>query len=246
LSSVQIVLAAFGEAHVAGARAALTTLVGRLFPGAQVRGLVVDNARSAGAKPDGDWLVIGGDNRCREFSAWDAGLRRLDPGDSVILLANDTLHRSYGTQYLDGFTPERLRDALARGGLLGWIDAYPRPVELFGCRVQRWVRTSLLIAHRRVIESLRPMALGFSDDEIFSADELFRAPSPLSENYRRYLRTWLFGEHSDDEFHERWHSAAPLTAQNAAAVRGKIRSILCEHHLSARAARLGIPLIDVR
>src|SRR5207244_10628764 len=122
--------------------------------------LVVDNARAAEQKRrlDGDWLVLGGDNRCREFSAWDLGLQGMDSDsrDAVCILANDTLHRSYGAQYLDGFTPERLRVGMERDGILGWIDAYPRPGELFGRGAHRGVRTTFLTPPRPASDPLRP------------------------------------------------------------------------------------------
>src|SRR6185295_10084074 len=121
-------------------------------------------------------------------------------------LANDTLHRSYGRAWLDGFSAPRLTETLARGGLLGWIDAYPREVTLFGRPVRAWLRTNLVAGSRAVVDRLRPFSLPFADDDLFTGDldAFFRAPSPLSDNYRRYLRTWLFGEPGDADFDERW------------------------------------------
>ena len=65
--------------------------------------LVIDNAlpSTTPARITGDLAVIAGDNANREFSGWDRGLRWLEdhrrssPND-VVVLANDTFHRSYG------------------------------------------------------------------------------------------------------------------------------------------------------
>jgi hypothetical protein len=243
------VLVTFGAAHRDAALEALREVAARF--GATLRGVVVDNALEGRfeIELDSAFTCVSGDNSSREFSGWDRGLAWLESAhrlgsDDNLFLANDTLHRSYGRGWLDGFSAARA----VGGSLLGWVDAYPREVTLFGRPMQRWLRTNLMVGSRAVVDRLRPFALPFADDQIFSSDlaELFRHPSPLSENYRRYLRTWLFGDPGDEEFHEHWHSAAPLSSLNAPAMRGKIRSILCEHALGARARALGVPLVDVR
>jgi hypothetical protein len=249
------VLVTFGPAHRDGALEALRRTASRLCPERKLLGVVVDNAQGGNLEIelDGAFTCVSGDNSQHEFSGWDRGLQWLDSvfraadGD-LLLLGNDTLHRSYGRAWLDGFAPSRLAEAVGGGGLLGWVDAYPSEVSLFGRPLRRWLRTNLVAGSRAVVDGLRPFALPYADDELFTSDlgQLFRSPSPLSDNYRRYLRTWLFGEPGDGDFRERWHSAAPLTSQNVAAFRAKIRSILCEHHLGARARGLGVPLVDVR
>lgn len=252
---VGFVLASYGATHRDAALRVVKELASRLAPAARLGGVVVDNAMSGPIELELDSATtcISGDNSGREFSAWDRGLSWLERAygpshDATLILGNDTLHRSYGDAYVDGFTQERYRRAMREQGLLGWIDAYPRPISLFGNSLRAWVRTSLLVARGSVIDRLRPFVLPFADSEIFSSDvrELFCSPSPLSENYRSYLRTWLFGEPGDGEFQERWHSAEVLSSANFEHFRGKIRSILCEHHFSARAQSLGIPLFDVR
>jgi hypothetical protein len=250
---VGFALASYGTKHRDAAVRVMKELAARLAPSARLGGVVVDNAMSGPIELELDSATtcISGDNSGREFSAWDRGLAWLERAYGPIetlILGNDTLHRSYGDAYVEGFTAERYRRAMREEGLLGWLDAYPRPITLFGNSLPRWVRTSLLVAGGSVIDRLRPFVLPYADCEIFSSDvrELFRTPSPLSENYRQYLRTWLFGEPGFTEFHERWHSAEPLSSTNFEHFRGKIRSILCEHHFSARAHALGIPLFDVR
>ncbi len=254
--SVAAVLVGVGVEHAAPALAELRRVIDRALPGARSTTAVVDNALAGDVEQviDPSATRISGDNRQREFTGWDRGLAWLAATGAlaraqVLVLANDTLHRSYGARWLEDFTQARVEAALAAGALLGWIDAYPRPVELFGLRLERWVRTSLLFARAETLARLRPLALPAADSELFSGDpsDPFRVPSPLSDRYRDYLRAWITGDGSrTPEFPFTWHSAAPLTAGNLALMQGKIRSILCEHHLSARATAAGIPLHDLR
>jgi hypothetical protein len=248
MSDVWLALVAFGAAQRDQAIGHLHRVAARIRPGARVRGVVVDNALEGDFERELDdgVTLISGDNRAREFSGWDRGLAWLESahrlrGDDLILVGNDTLHRSYGRAWLDGFSPAHDGD-----GLAGWLDAYPREVRLFGLPLDRWVRTNLFTARVRTLDRLRPLRLWFSDEQLFhGATARFCEPSPLDARYRRYLATWLWGEPGEPEFVERWHSAAPLSAENAPAFRAKIRSILCEHHLSARARSLGLPLAGV-
>src|SRR5207247_1361758 len=71
-------------------------------------------------------------------------------------------------------------------------------------------------------------------------------PSPLSDTYRAYLRTYFFGERIDAEFDQRWYAHEPIGERNVDAFKAKLRSVFCEHLLSARARHLGIPLVDIR
>ena len=249
---VFFVLLSYGDAH---RRAALATLRRCLAQqlGGVAAGVVVDNALGGQLELELDATTTcsSGDNAWREFSGWDRGLAWLDSAypirpESVVVLANDTLHRAHWSEYLEGIEPARVREAVARGGLLGRIDAYPRPIEVFGLRVQRWVCSAFVLTTGASVDRLRPFALPFRDEEIFAADVrgLFRRPSPLSENYRSYLRSWLLGDAG--ELESRWHAAGPPSSTQLDALRGKVRAILCEHHLGARAAALGMPLIDGR
>lgn len=254
-SDAYLLFLAFGRARLdAGLRLA-ESLCARLLPRARLRSVIVDNALAGDVElelNDGR-VYLSGDNSSREFSGWDRGLAWLravhrPPPDAAVILANDTFQRDDKRHHFDALSAERASALLAGGALVGYVDAYPKPIELFGVGLRQWIDTSLLLASERTLERLGRLALPFSDDDVFDADwrALFRSPSPLSENYRAYLRTWLFGERGADDFAEAWYGQAPLTAETFAAFKGKLRSIFCEHHLSGRARRAGLPLADVR
>src|SRR5579859_834348 len=116
------VLVTLGPAHRAGALEELRRTASRLCPGATLKGVVVDNALGGNLEIelDGAFTCVSGDNSQHEFSGWDRGLAWLDArfgaaGGDLVLLGNDTLHRSYGRAWLDGFSPPRLARTLAGG-----------------------------------------------------------------------------------------------------------------------------------
>ena len=132
--------------------------------------------------------------------------------------------------------------------MVGWVDEYPRPVELFGLPLRQWIDTSLVVLQWRTLDVLRPLARPVTDDGLFDDDwrRLFCEPSPLSENYRTYLKTYFFGDPGDGAFNHAWYAQQPLTAGTFEAAKIKLRCVLSEHLLSARARARGLSLSDIR
>lgn len=253
-SNVFLVLAEFGRTHEQAALDLLVPTLQRLFPGAMVRGAIVDNARAGEADAAiGDGLVrVSGDNTVREFSGWDCGIawlqhRHAPAPDSIVVLANDSVVREDKRDRVRG-VPEDRGAAAACGALAGWIDEYPRTVELFGLELRQWVDTSLVFATHRTLGALIPLSQPVRDDLVFDDDwrRIFRDPSPLSENYRTYLKSYFLGSAADPDFDHRWYAQAPLTGDTFDAFKRKLQCVFCEHLLSARARALRIPLVDIR
>ena len=249
---VYVVFMEFTPAHRTPGCDILRALLARTFPGHQVAWTIVDNAylRDEDVPPHEGADVIAGDRSSREFSGLDAGIayvrRKHRPAPrSVFVLANDTFHRSYGTDYLDGFERRALRGALRRNMAVGYVDCYPSEIRVLGLPLRCWIRTSLVFLTARTLDAIGKLALPVPDDEVFGGPEqFFREAAPLSENYRRYLQAWLFGTDEDD-FKYHWHSARPLTPENFSEFKAKARSIMCEHYLSARLEALGVPIFRV-
>lgn len=253
-SDVFLVLVELGQTHEQAALDLLIPTLHRVFPDALVRGAVVDNAMVVDAEATiGDGVVrVSGDNTLHEFSGWDRGMawlqqRHAPAPDSIVVLANDTVVRDNKRDRVRGLPADRTAEA-ARGSLVGWIDEYPRTVTLFGHGLRQWVDTSLVLATRRILAALAPLARPVADDAVFDEDwrRIFREPSPLSENYRAYLKTYFFGDRLDPEFEHGWYAQASLTERNFEAFKCKLRCVFCEHLLSARARAQGIPLADIR
>jgi hypothetical protein len=250
---VYLVLVEFGQQHEQAAVNLLHLMLRRVYPGALVHTVIVDNALERDTEFEiGPGLHrVTGDNTLREFSGWDRGItwleRRYAPApESIIVLANDTVVRADKHDRVRDIPPDRVA-AASDGALVGWIDEYPRTFELFGLTLRQWIDTSLVLAEWRTLVALLPLAQPL-DDSVFADDWriIFREPSPLSTNYRGYLKTYFFGEHIDREFEHGWYAQEPLTEHNFPAFKLKLRCVFCEHLLSAHARARGIPLVDIR
>ncbi|MCH8844963.1 MAG: hypothetical protein IID61_18545 [SAR324 cluster bacterium] len=251
-----VVYQEYTSEHRKSGLACLLDLVSHIFPGRSCRVLILDNAVDADTElvVDGNYDFLSGDNSLHDFSAWDKGVRWLhrvyDPlPQSVFVFANDTFHRSYGSEYLELFRPIDVQPATHNNQLVGYCDAYPDEIELFGVRLRRWVRTSLFMLNYKTLTRLLPIGLHDIGEKVFSmdSDKYFNDSAPLSENYKRYLRTWLFGESfSDSSFREQWHRQSKLTEENITDFKLKTLCIISEHYFSGRAQKLRIPIYDVR
>jgi hypothetical protein len=238
---VHLLMLEYGQARERAALDLLVPMLRRVFPAATPRITIVDNAIAGDGHVSVDAHIdrIGGDNTLREFSGWERGLAWLDRQHAPV--RPDKIDR------VRALPAARAQEA-NRGALVGWVDEYPRPVQLAATRFRQWVDTSLLIAERRTFAQLEPLAVAPTAEELFDDDwrRLFREPSLLSENYRTYLRSYFLGDRPDREFEHQWYAQAPLTADNCDALKLKLRCVLCEHLLSARARSQGIPLVDIR
>ncbi len=248
-----VIFLEYTPAHRETGLAVLRPFVRRVLPRHRARWIVVDNAcaRDEEVAPLDGADTIAGENSSREFSGLDKGIehvrRKYRPAaSSAFVLVNDTFHRSYGTDYLERFRRRKVLAALHSNQAVGYVDCYPSDIEVLGLPVRCWIRTSLVLLPSAVLDVLGALAIPIGNERIFGGgvDRFFREDAPLSENYRRYLRAWLFGEEGRD-FNERWHSRAPLTEANLADFVGKARSILCEHYLSARMRSRGMGIFKV-
>jgi hypothetical protein len=232
----------------------LRELADRIAPGGERHFAVVDNrvANSFEHQLERDVTILSGDNRLREFSAYNRGIEWLaltqkpEP-ETVVLIANETYRTSYGDEYLREFTPERIAEALDAGGIYGHRDAYPHEVALLGMRFQSWIRSSLVVLAWKTLTQIGPFAPGVADAELFGdgMTDFFAPQAPLSENYRSYIRQWLFAETPEgSDFPYTWHSKTPLTRDNLPSMHAKARSILSEHRFSALAQTKRIPLLS--
>jgi hypothetical protein len=251
---VFLILAEFGRGSEQAALALLIPTMGRLFPGADLHTLVVDNGATVGSDHEIAPRIqyMPGDNSLGEFSGWERGINHVDRrsaprSESVFVLANDTVIRAEKRERVRDVPRDRAASA-ASGAMVGWVDEYPRAVELFGMSVRQWIDTSFVICNRNTLESVRPLARAMPDRDVFGDDWrcLFRQPSPLSGNYRDYLSTYFFGERPNAEFPHGWYAQRPLTAANADAFKAKLRCVFCEHLIGAHARRARIPLVDIR
>ena len=242
------ILVRYGVEHYPAAEKEIAALFERQLPGIHRDVIVVDNAlpREAGARLHGTTLV-GGDNRVREFTAFDRAIEHAGAdlsGYDFIHLATSAFNTLY-THYLERFTFPVLRAAAGRTICLGHIDCYNEPVGLGAFVSQHWMRTCFFFLPAAAVRMLGSFVSLADRAAFFSGDPSnpFRSNAPISERYQRYIIDWLRG--ADVGQGVIWHSRLELSPEGLAAFEQKALCILNEQMLGIRLRELGCPLVDV-
>ena len=82
----------------------------------------------------------------------------------------------------------------------------------------------------------------FNDIKHFFSDSL-----DISDNYKGYLRKWLFGEEECyDEYSGKWHNATDITEDNFNYFKKKAKAILSEQYLSIKISNAGMEILDIK
>ncbi len=163
------------------------------------------------------------------------------------MLANDTVVRADKRDRIWRLPSDRAAAADLRA-LVGWVDEYPRTVELFGLSLRQWVDTSFRRQQSQHARAASAVRHGHANKNVFADGWtlLLSAAFSAERKLPRYLSSYFFGERPTAEFPHGWHAQEPLTAVNAEAFKAKMRCVFCEHLLGARARRARIPLVDIR
>jgi len=242
------ILARFGTEQYPRAEQDIDEIFQRQLPEVQRTVIVVDNASPrhfVEQRPNG--ALIGGDNRAREFSAFDRALEFV--GRSIwsydlVHFATSAFKTLY-VAYLDRFKAEVLGAINGRPVCLGHVDCYNEPIEVMTYRSQHWVRSCFFFLPPTEVKALGRFAFVNDGRRFFSGnrDAPFRADAPISANYREYIATWLAG--ADIGQGVTWHSGFALTGETLESFEHKTVCILNEQLLGIRLRALGCRLIDV-
>jgi hypothetical protein len=242
-------VARFGSEQYATALGDIDTWYARQVPDSERRTVVVDNALEAGheRRVSDTCVVIGGDNREWEFSAWDRALAYVGRDVLSYDLVNlcTSAFRTLYVSYLDRIDGDLLAAVRGRALALGHIDRHPRPVRLFSYCTQHWVRTSFFFVPPNELLTLAPVAAMHCRDRIFSGDpdEPFLADAPISPAYRELVVSWLTGAGTGQGVV--WHSRFALNQETLPLFEAKTVAMLNEQMLSIRLRAQGCRLVDV-
>jgi hypothetical protein len=238
----------FGTEAYPQAEAQMATLFARHLQGVDHDLLIVDNAEPPGFnEATGRRTIIGGDNRCREFTGFDRAVaymgRRLRQYD-LVHFVTDAFHTLY-VDYLDRFDTALLTAIAGKPVCVGHIDCYNEPIEILGVASQHWVRSCYFFMTPDDVRALGSF-VGIPDPQrFFSGNPAapFRADAPLSRRYQDYLIDWITGQNIGQAV--QWHSSFELTEAALASFEQKSQAIMNEHVLGIRLRALGCRLIDV-
>lgn len=227
----------------------LTARLDRIAP--RARRVLVDN-RGEGMEWAGTegFESVRGDNSSWEFSGLQVGvdLVRREGSPAAWILANDRYIANDDSvlDHVDGATIDAV---IATNALAGRINRYPSPSRAFGLEISSWACSSFLVVAGVALRSLG--SLGVVGEEelaevigpVRGEAPLLRSGGPLDEREATYLTEWLTGEGAD--LAERWYRHRPVTEESWEELAGKVRSILNEQLLSARARDAGIPVLPL-
>jgi glycosyltransferase involved in cell wall biosynthesis len=234
---------------------ALETLMALLcgLDNVSFRLIVVDNGEP------GDWrhqiservTHIGGDNSAWEFSAFDKGLafaRKNGFKQDLFAFVTDA-YAAYGSDFLDLINEDIIEATLDWNACVGWVDAYPEEVELYGHRYREWLRTSFILVPHGIIDSLEPFAFPIDEKKVFGRqkNQKFADGSPVGDQLQKFLSDWLLDEPGVEKtLSTKWHSNFKLTDKNESFFRQKASAIIREQMLSIRLREANIPVYDFR
>lgn len=223
-----------------------------LFPDEEVMYIIADTSKQGEPYTEGSVVKIFPGNSEREFGGWEACLSYVTSNfelalEDTVIVANDTFYSNYGDEYLNDFSAQSYETLKCGKAIYGYMDVFPQPVTIDSKKFDAWVRTSFFITNVRTLMSTQLFKLPYKKSHFFSSDNMFFLPNNLlSDNYRRYLKCWLFEDvEGDAEFNEKWHSAKALTNDNREFFQDKAMCILTEHYLSWGAKEKGVQIIRV-
>jgi hypothetical protein len=246
---VLTILVRFGTERYPRAEQEIDDIFSRQMPEIERTVVVVDNALPTGFQEGhGRRVVIGGDNRAREFSGLDQAVRHI--GNDIwqydlVHFATEAFNTLY-VDYLVRFDTALLKAMAGRPVCVGHIDCYNTPVEILGFRTQHWIRTCFFFMSPIEARALGSLVTLRDRHRFFSGDPAapFRSDAPISESYRKYLIDWITGR--DIGQGTKWHSAFTLTPETLASFEIKAMcSIMNEHLLGVRLRAMGCNLVDV-
>lgn len=249
-TELQVVFVQYDRKKYAGALERLLALLERLT--VDYRVLVVDNAdQGSWLHPVSDRVThVGGDNSGWEFSAFDRGLDLLDQWGcraKAYALVTDA-YTAYGSDFLRLITRRAIERAIESQACVGWIDAWPQEVGLFGKRYHEWLRTSFIIISHKAMLLARPLCTSIDTEQLFTDDPAapFKGSAPISEPLRAYLLEWLVGTAPAPALTEGWHSQFELNETTLDLFKSKVCAILREHSFSIRLQEAGVLAFDLR
>lgn len=195
---------------------------------------------------------IHGDNRLREFSGWDKGLRYCRESGllsqcGMVIFANDTFchHNKFGpiSRFLFSSTFKKIMRRPESLALAGEVHSDCTTYSILGKKFSSWVSTYLFGMSHSLIQTLEQVSPDFQLDVFFgvrlSPEDFFQGS--LNNALKVKLARWLFGH----EGRSKWYGAELPTQENRAHLISKAKSIICEMYLSASVVQIPGQLISV-
>lgn len=257
MDNVFVIGLCFGREHLSGMLAVATNFCMQNLPHHNVHNIIVDNKTTENAEEASNQIILAGDNSCYEFSGWQKGIdyisRNLSPSDSdIILLINDTIHqRNYSEGGSDFYKKYKIPDpkTMPETWAAGYIDDFPKATQIGGLPLKQWIRSNFILLSYSCISKISPLPFPYPNTLLFNppgSRTFWGENAPLSDNWKAYISSWLFGEENPlyPEYRLKWIKHGQLNKENWDHFATKARCIMSEHFLSAKLQSAGIPILD--
>jgi hypothetical protein len=249
---VNILLVIYTRAHLDECLFRLKKISSDLFPTEETRFIISDTSmESNNVTVDFNKYFLSPGNQRREFFGWEYALQFAKDkfeltNEDIFIIVNDTFYRNYGDEYLRGFYNIDLYKLKYSKKIIGYTDAYPLDVSMGGVKFREWIRTSFFITGFNVLRSSNLFRNPYNKQDILNTTSFFSEPSPLSENYKSYISSWLFSDiEGRPEFPHKWHSSKTFSESGMEDMIHKAYCILTEHFISWQASKLGIEVQSI-
>lgn len=255
MAKVYTLFLVFGKDHVKLGLTHINAFSKRCYPGYKSHILIIDNALENDVQATtGDQSITSGDNSCLDFSGWEKGVSFLENhfemnGNDVLIFCNDSFYRSYSYKVINGFQPEEVTPDSLQDRVAGFADSYRMPVSVLGYKFDKWIRSNFFIMTYKNYKKLDGLVFPLPPEEIFDTNikHFFSDTFNISDNYKGYLRKWLFGKDQGyDEYTGKWHNAVDVTPETFEYLKKKARAILSEQFLSVKIINQGLSILDIK
>jgi len=184
--------------------------------------------------------LLSGDNKQREFSAWQKILKEQSSQISkydLLHFATDKFDTLY-TDYLKEFKLLHLFQVSKIPICLGHIDYYDKPIKIGNLTSQSWIRTCFFFMSPETAKKIGDFVSLKKVDFFFDKKGEFKKSSKISINYQHYINAWLIGNKLQGvSWHRKIESKEEFIKKSLA--------IINEHSFTIKMREKGIRIIDV-
>lgn len=198
--------------------------------------------------------IVGGDNKCNEFSGWDKGWNdskyQIKDTFDIVIIANDALLNSKPVRELESITNHLLKHVFRTKTVVGWIDTFsrvsPDPIDMifstmkvFGNSVRRWICTTFIVFSSSVFQAVFPLTSFENFDRVYHkkfSNGVFLPDCGLNTKYQKFL----FAHQSI-----KWIKSYKLTSETFDLFKLKTRNIINETLLGYRIAKTNSKLLHI-
>jgi hypothetical protein len=218
--------------------------------------IIVDNTVSR-VRIEGNIHIVPSDNKYREFSGWEAGLKyarnTLHINEMNLILSNDTIlrHRVFDRQWFNGFLSgfKKVFNG-TEPALCGDIDRiYCKPPYYSGSEVDRYASTYLCAINHLGIRKLKSF---IPEEDLFpylnaekNEKSVLNKTSDLNNSeYWKFLESKLYIKDKSNNYP--WYDFDVLRFDNYSKFQLKLLSIVIEHNISQSLIESGVKIFDIK